>query len=80
MIERHRIVRPVPAPRLSHVAILSADLDSASNMAGYLVASRGSSMDEYTREAIPLIAAVLVLVAILIYFPSLVLVLPQLIF
>ena len=38
------------------------------------------SMDEYTREAIPLIAAVLVLVAILIYFPSLVLVLPQLIF
>ena len=38
------------------------------------------SMDEYTREAIPLIAAVLVLVGILIYFPWLVLVLPQLIF
>jgi tripartite ATP-independent transporter DctM subunit len=38
------------------------------------------SMDEYTREAAPLLAAVLVLVAILIYFPSLVLVLPQLIF
>src|SRR6185503_9425509 len=38
------------------------------------------SMDEYAREAIPLLAAVLVLVAILIYFPSLVLVLPQLIF
>jgi TRAP-type C4-dicarboxylate transport system permease large subunit len=38
------------------------------------------SMDEYTREAIPLLAAVLVLVAILIYFPSLVLVLPRLIF
>ena len=37
-------------------------------------------MDEYTREAVPLIGAVLVLVAILIYFPSLVLVLPQLIF
>ncbi len=38
------------------------------------------SMDEYTREAIPLLAAVIVLVAILIYFPSLVLVLPKLIF
>jgi tripartite ATP-independent transporter DctM subunit len=37
-------------------------------------------MDEYAREAIPLLGAVLVLVAILIYFPSLVLVLPQLIF
>jgi TRAP-type C4-dicarboxylate transport system permease large subunit len=37
-------------------------------------------MDEYTKEAIPLLAAVLVLVAILIYFPSLVLVLPKLIF
>jgi TRAP-type C4-dicarboxylate transport system permease large subunit len=37
-------------------------------------------MDEYTREAVPLIAAVLVLVAILIYFPSIVLVLPELIF
>jgi tripartite ATP-independent transporter DctM subunit len=38
------------------------------------------SMDEYTREALPLIAAVLVLVGLLIYFPSIVLVLPQLIF
>jgi tripartite ATP-independent transporter DctM subunit len=38
------------------------------------------SMDEYTREAIPLLAAVLVLVGILIYFPSIVLVLPKLIF
>jgi tripartite ATP-independent transporter DctM subunit len=38
------------------------------------------SMDEYTREVIPLLGAVLVLVAILIYFPSLVLVLPKLIF
>ncbi len=38
------------------------------------------SMDEYTREAIPLIATVLVLVGILIYFPWLVLVLPRLIF
>jgi TRAP-type C4-dicarboxylate transport system permease large subunit len=37
-------------------------------------------MDEYTKEAVPLIATVLVLVAILIYFPSLVLVLPKLIF
>jgi len=37
-------------------------------------------MDEYTREAIPLLAAVIVLVGILIYFPSLVLVLPKLIF
>ena len=38
------------------------------------------SMDEYTREALPLLAAVLVLIGILIYFPSIVLVLPQLIF
>ena len=38
------------------------------------------SMDEYTREAIPLLAAVLVLVGILIYFPWLVLALPKLIF
>ena len=38
------------------------------------------SMDEYTREALPLLAAVLVLVGLLIYFPSIVLVLPRLIF
>ena len=38
------------------------------------------SMDEYTLEALPLLAAVIVLVAILIYFPSIVLVLPDLIF
>ena len=38
------------------------------------------SMDEYTREAIPLLATVILLVGILIYFPWLVLVLPQLIF
>jgi len=38
------------------------------------------SMDEYSREALPLLCAVLVLVAILIYVPSLVLVLPHLIF
>jgi TRAP-type transport system large permease protein len=37
-------------------------------------------MDEYTREAIPLIAAVLVLVALMIYFPSIVLMLPKLVF
>jgi TRAP-type C4-dicarboxylate transport system permease large subunit len=37
-------------------------------------------MDEYAREAVPLLAAVIVLVGILIYFPSIVLVLPKLIF
>ncbi len=37
-------------------------------------------MDEYTREAIPLIGAVLVLVALMIYFPQIVLVLPNLVF
>jgi tripartite ATP-independent transporter DctM subunit len=37
-------------------------------------------IDEYTREAIPLLATVLLLVLILIYFPSLVLFLPKLIF
>jgi TRAP-type C4-dicarboxylate transport system permease large subunit len=38
------------------------------------------SMDEYTREAIPLIGAVLALVALMIYFPQIVLVLPNLLF
>jgi tripartite ATP-independent transporter DctM subunit len=37
-------------------------------------------IDEYTREAIPLLGTVLLLVLILIYFPSLVLFLPKLIF
>lgn len=37
-------------------------------------------MDEYTREAVPLIGAVLVLVALMIYFPQIVLVLPNLVF
>jgi TRAP-type transport system large permease protein len=38
------------------------------------------SMDEYTREAIPLILAVLALVALMIFFPWTVLVLPNLVF
>ena len=37
-------------------------------------------MDEYTREAIPLLAAVLVLVGLMIYVPQIVLLLPNLIF
>ncbi len=37
-------------------------------------------MDEYTREALPLIGAVLALVAVMIYFPWTVLALPRLVF
>ncbi len=38
------------------------------------------SMDEYTREALPFLAAVLLLVLVLILFPGLVLFLPDLVF
>jgi TRAP-type transport system large permease protein len=37
-------------------------------------------MDEYTREALPLLGAVIVLVALMIYVPQIVLVLPNLLF
>ena len=38
------------------------------------------SMDEYTREALPFLAAVILLVIVMILFPDLVLVLPNLVF
>ncbi len=38
------------------------------------------SMDEYTREALPFLASVIVLIVILVLFPGLVLGLPNLVF
>lgn len=38
----------------------------------------GTSMDDYTREAIPLIAAVVVLIFAMAFFPQIVLFLPEL--